>query len=89
MPPVMSVSAERVYSAETDRSSHWTCSGVVFSDALEMIGRIRQETGVDIVQDPADLLNRIRLTIAYALNVNDYAGERSAQAVVRDVLIEG
>ncbi len=65
-----------------------TLAGVVFSDAKEMIGRIRQETGVDIVQDPADLLSPIRLTIAYALNVNDYAGERSAQAVIRDVLIE-
>lgn len=61
--------------------------GVVFSDVPAFTERIRQETGVDLTEEGAQL-DRIRLTAAYSLGVNEYGGERSAQAVIRDVLIE-
>ena len=62
--------------------------GIVFSDVPQLIERIRQETGVMITEDTPDKVGSIRLTVAYTLGINEYAGERSAQAVVRDVLIE-
>ena len=75
----------RVLSFTGDDGSGRQMPCVYFGDTGALIDAIEEQTGVRIDSgDPKDL----RLTLAYSLNINEYRGERSLQAVVRDVLVE-
>ena len=75
----------RVLSFSGDDGSGVIMPCVYFGDTQRMIEDIDEKTGVRI--DSGDVTG-LRLTLAYTLNINEYRGSRTLQALVRDVLVE-
>lgn len=75
----------RVLSFNGDDGSGTMMPCVYFGDTQALIDDIQEQSGISIdSQSPAQL----RLTLAYTLSINEYRGNRTLQAVVRDVLVE-
>ncbi len=78
----------RVLSMTGDDGSGTALACVFFGDTGQLIEQIYNECGVRITGCTQQELDTVRLTLAYTLNINEYRGTRTLQAVIRDVLVE-